>query len=388
MLLCVLLLTAEVIAQRKYAFDHLTVKDGLSQGSVLCILQDSKGFMWFGTQDGLNRFDGYHVKVFKNIPGDSTSLNGSYILTIAEDSTNTLWVRTNERGTMLNRFDRVKETFTQVPRDSVDLLRARKNVSRQEYDEPSGVRWRGTAAGSGLSRFDPRTGTTTVFKHDPSNPHSLIDNRIYYIYGDRQGTVWVGTRSGLDRFNRETETFTHYVHDPRNLNTLSDSWVWPIFEDRAGILWVGTYNGGLNRFDRTSGMFTRYRHDEADPRSLNGNQLLSINQDQSGMIWVGIDGQGVDRFHPDLGAFSNFMHDPRDPGKSPEQYCRGTLCGSIGNSLDWHKSGFERHGSHNRQVRSLQARSSPPDQSWWQHAPRVPRGSRRGDVDRDDRRGD
>ncbi len=313
LVLLALLCVQDSSAQRKYTFEHLTVKHGLSQGSVLCILQDSKGFMWFGTQDGLNRYDGYHVKVFKNIPGDSTSLNGSYILTIAEDSNQTLWIRTNEGGTILNRFDRATESFTQVPGDSVNLLHAQKNVSRQEYDEPSGVQWRGTARGSGLTRFDPRNGTTTVFKHDPSDPHSLIDNRIYYIYGDRGGTIWVGTRIGLDRFNDETGTFTHYTHQPNNPNSLSDSWVWPIFEDKAGILWVGTYNGGLNRFDRKTGTFTRYLHEEANPRSLNGNQLLSINQDRSGMIWVGIDGQGVDRFHPDLGAFNNFMNDPKNP---------------------------------------------------------------------------
>ncbi len=329
-------------AQRKYSFEHLTVKQGLSQGSVLCILQDSKGFMWFGTQDGLNRYDGYHLRVYRNTPGDSTSLNGSYILTIAEDSNQVLWIRTNEGGAMLNRFDRSTETFTQVHRDSVNLVDAHKNVSRQEYDEPSGIRWRGTASGTGLTRIDPHTGRTTVFKHDPSDPRSLIDNRIYYIYGDRSGTIWVGTRLGLDRFNRETDTFTHYVHEPGNPNSLSDSWVWPIFEDRAGVLWVGTYNGGLNRFDRTSGTFTRYMHNESDPRSLNGNQLLSIQQDRSGMIWVGIDGQGVDRFHPELGAFSNFTNDPDDPASLLNNSIIGLFVDDEGTPWVGTKTGLSR----------------------------------------------
>jgi serine phosphatase RsbU (regulator of sigma subunit)/ligand-binding sensor domain-containing protein len=295
-------------AQQKVVFHHHTVKQGLSQGSVNCILQDSMGFVWFGTQDGLNRFDGYKTTVFKHDPADPGTLNDNWILSIAEDSGGTLWVKTLN-SPLLNRLDRVTETFTHIARDSVDLTRAHKNSVKAECDEPSGVKWRGTIGG-GVTRFDPRTGKTTSYKHDPGNSRSLIDDRVYSIYRDGSNTIWIGTKEGLDRFDSFNDGFIHYRHDPRNPGSLSDNWVWPILEDRSGVLWVGTFRGGLNRFDRATQTFTHYRHDESDPRSLSGDQLLSLYQDRSGMIWVGMNDRGVDRFHPELLAFGHYSNDP------------------------------------------------------------------------------
>lgn len=309
-LLCVLLLgrPSAVHAQASVVFHHLTVQQGLSQGSVNCILQDTQGFLWFGTQDGLNRFDGYTITVFRHDPDDPHSLNDNWVLSIAEDTAGALWVRTMN-SPLLNRFNRTAETFTHVHRDSVPLQGARINTVKAECDEPSGIQWRGTI-GSGLSRFDPRTGTTTTYRHDPGNPLSLADDRVYSVYCDRRGTIWVGTKSGLDRYDPGRDAFVHYVHDPDNPRSLSDNWVWPILEDRSGTLWIGTFRGGLNRFDRATGTFTRYRNENADPRSLGGDQLYALYQDRSGVIWVGMNDNGVDRFHPELGAFRNYDHDP------------------------------------------------------------------------------
>ena len=300
-------------AQRKLLFEHLTVKEGLSQGSVTCILQDRLGFMWFGTQDGLNRYNGYTVRVFRHNPADPKSLHENFITSIIEDRNGTLWVGTVGGEGELNRFDPLTETFTQYRRDSVDLTGSREGSANSTYEEPSGVRWWGRIGG-GVTRLDTRTGTKRVFKHDPSDPGSLIDNNVYSVYGDRSGTIWIGTRGGLDRFDRETESFFHYRHDDANPKTLASDWVWPIFEDRSGVLWVGTYGGGLHRFDRASGTFTQYRHNEANPGSLGDDQMYSIYQDRSGIIWVGTADHGVDRFHPEMGAFSHYTHDPKDPG--------------------------------------------------------------------------
>jgi ligand-binding sensor domain-containing protein len=252
------------IAQSNLLFQHLTVNEGLSQGSVTCILQDSQGFMWFGTQDGLNRYDGYSIRVFKHDPADSTTIGESFIVSITEDKEGTLWIGTVSHNDILNRFDPVTESFTQYPRDSVDLRGARENNVNASYEEPSGVRWSGTIGG-GLKRYDPRTGTTRVFKHDPSDPGSLTSDNVHSVYGDRLGTIWVGTREGLEQFNRETESFIHWKHDPSDPKSLSSNWIWPIYEDRSGILWVGTLGGGLNRFDRATGTFIHYRNKETDP---------------------------------------------------------------------------------------------------------------------------
>jgi ligand-binding sensor domain-containing protein/serine phosphatase RsbU (regulator of sigma subunit) len=298
-------------SQETLVFRHLTVSQGLSQGSVVCILQDRQGFMWFGTQDGLNRFDGYGFTVFKHSPSDPASLNDNFVITIAEDSSGRLWVGTLNSPDTLNLFDPHTESFSQVPKDSVDLWRAHVGSAFLVYEDPSGVRWSGSRGG-GLTRVDPRSGKTTVFKHDPSDPGSLLDNRVYSVVGDRTGAVWVGTREGLEEFDPRTEKFIHYRHDPKDPRSPSDNWIWPILEDRSGILWFGTFRGGVNRFDRRTRTFTRFRHNDADPKSLGDDQIYSLYQDRSGLIWVGTS-NGVDRFDPEGGPFLHVRRDPRNP---------------------------------------------------------------------------
>jgi len=294
-------------AQENILFDHLTVKEGLSQGSAICMFQDSRGFMWFGTQDGLNRFDGYEFKVYKHDPANPATVNDNFIISIGEDSSHTLWIGTVNQ-TILSRFDRATETFSHVPLDSVNLAGARISESHSSYTDPAGVQWKGSV-GKGLRRTDPRNGKTTVFTHNAADPGSLLDDRVYSVLGDHTGTVWIATRAGLDRFDPKTERFVHYRHDDANPRSLSNNYVWPLLEDRKGNLWVGSYLGGLNRFDRASETFTRYVHDESNPRSLGGDQIYSLYQDSSGMIWVGLQDHGIDRFHPDLSHFTHILRD-------------------------------------------------------------------------------
>ena len=302
-----------VYAQEGIVFSHLTMSQGLSQGTVVCMLQDRQGFMWFGTQEGLNRFDGYEFTVFKHSPADSTTLNESFVTTLAEDSSGTLFVGNMSTPDLLNRFDRRTETFSLVPKDSVDLRHAHIGSAFQFYQDPSGVRWSGSLGG-GVTRFDPRTGTTTTYKHDPSDPGSLLDDRVYSVVGDRTGMIWMGTHEGLERFDPRTGKFVHYLHDEKNPRSLSDNWVWPILEDRTGVLWFGTYRGGLNRFDRATGTFTHFRNSATDPRSLGDDRSYSLYQDRSGMIWVGTS-NGVDRFDPE-GAFSALHQRSQKPEQS------------------------------------------------------------------------
>jgi len=309
--LIALLLPLRVHSAEALMFRHLTVKEGLSQSSVVSIMQDSQGFMWFGTQDGLNRFDGYTFTIFKHSPTDSTSLNDNFIVTIAEDSSRTLWVSTLNNPQMLNRFDPITETFSQVPSDSVDFRYAHVGSVFTTYEDPSGIRWSGSVGG-GVTRLDRRSGKTTIFKHDTTDPTSIADNRVYSVYGDRTGMIWVGTREGLDRFDPKTEGFVHYRHEEKNPNSLSDNWVWPIMEDRKGALWFGTSEGGLNRFDRVTEKFVHFQHDESNPKSLSDGRLYSLYQDRSGMIWIGTI-NGIDYFNPEMEAFVHYYSDPKNP---------------------------------------------------------------------------
>ena len=309
-----LFFSAEVHAQSTMFVTHLDVKQGLSQGGVMCTFQDLQGFMWFGTQDGLNRYDGYSFTVYRHDPADPRTLDDSWIVSIAETPDGTLFVGTGAGQGTLNRFDRLSETFSRVRRDSVDLSRARVSALRSEYVDPLGNRWAGPGAiGGGLSCFDPAHGTTTEYRHNAADPNSLCDDRVYSVFGDHRGRIWIATHEGLDCFNRETGTFRHYVNDGKNPASLSDNWVWPVIEDRSGMLWVGTFRGGLNRFDPSTGTFTRFRHEESNPRSLSDNRIYSLYQDRSGIIWVGTGEHGVDRFQPEHVPFTRFDHEEANP---------------------------------------------------------------------------
>jgi two-component system sensor histidine kinase ChiS len=329
------------LGQEAIAFDHLTVRQGLSQGNVLCIFQDSEGFMWFGTQDGLNRFDGYQFTVFKRDPADSTTLNDNFIISISEDAHHVLWVGTLNQPNYLNRFDRKTESFAQVLRDSVDLSGGRTSSVHSLYVDSSGVRWSGSIGG-GLTRKDLRTGKTVVYKHDPSKPASLADNRVYSVCGDHTGTIWVGTRDGLDRFDPIHETFVHYRHDDKDPGSISDNWVWPIFEDRTHVLWVGTFRGGLNRFDRATGTFSHFRHNEMNARSLAEDRVYSLYQDRSGMIWAGFAEHGVDRFQPELAVFRHYAHDANDPSSLADNNTLSIYVDHAGSTWVGTRGGLDR----------------------------------------------
>lgn len=305
-LLFAFLLAGGASAQQDIFFQHLTVKDGLSQGSVMCMLQDSRGFMWLGTQDGLNRYDGYEFRIYKHDPANPASINDNFILFMAEDSAGTLWFGTVGNPDILDRFDPRTETFTPVPRAEVRLAGARIGQSKISSTDPSGVVWSPNPVG-GLSRVEPRSGAKKVYTHDPAVPGSLADNKVYSIVSDHTGKLWISTRGGLDRFDPKTETFIHYRHDDRDPRSLSDNFVWPILEDRSGTLWIGSFIGGLNRYDRESDSFTSYRHDESNPRGISSDVIYSLWEDASGMIWVGTGDAGADRFHPALASFTHYL---------------------------------------------------------------------------------
>ena len=328
-------------AQEHTVFEHLSVKQGLSQADVNCILQDSRGMMWLGTQDGLNRYDGYGFKVYKHDPGDPRSLNDSWIISIAETPDGTLWVGTRGNQRSLNRFDRLTETFAQVPRDSAPLHDARTGAVRPSYTDAFGETWSGTL-GNGLTRRDPRTGGVTSYRHDPADRGSIADDRVYSVAGDHLGEIWVSTHEGLDRFDRKSGEFIHYAHDEKNPNSLSDSWVWPVFEDRTWVLWVGTVRGGLNRFDRVTGRFIRFRHDESDPKSIANDRLYSIYQDASGLMWVGTAEHGVERFHPELTAFAHYTHTPSNPASLINNDVVSAFVTRSGDSWIGTRGGLER----------------------------------------------
>lgn len=309
LIIVVILLPALSSAQNNVAFNHLTVENGLSQSAVTCILQDRNGFMWFGTQDGLNRYDGYTFKVFKNIADDPKSLSDNFIFSIYEDNSGNLIIET--QSGKLNKYEPLTESFTIIPSDSIDLRDSKRNSVLALYYDRGNIEWSGgLSRETGLRMENKTSGEVKNYLNDPADKFSLSDNKVYSVLRDKNGNLWVGTFNGLNKFDEKTGRFYHYKNNPTDQTSISDNWIWPIFEDSKGNVWVGTVRGGLNKFDPQTGIFNSYKNDPTNPKSINDNFIFSIYEDRSGLIWVGTNTGGVNYFNPAAQVFEHYYNIP------------------------------------------------------------------------------
>jgi ligand-binding sensor domain-containing protein len=192
-----------------YRITRISTEEGLSSSDIGGVARDGQGFMWFGTVDGLNRYDGYQMKVFKNLRADPTSLSDNLIRTLYTDRAGTLWVGTWFGG--LNRYERKTETFTRFQHDPADPTSVSSNSVFAILEDGAGNLWLGTRGG-GLNRFDAATGVFTHFRHDPGDPASLGNDNVFALAKDADGTLWLSTDGGLDHFDPATGSFRHYRH--------------------------------------------------------------------------------------------------------------------------------------------------------------------------------
>jgi ligand-binding sensor domain-containing protein/signal transduction histidine kinase len=288
-------------------FERLSVEQGLSQSSVNCILQDRQGFLWFGTEDGLNRYDGYSFTVFKPRRGDPNSLSHNFISALYEDRDGSLWVGSESGG--LDRYDRMRNLFERhgSPPDASPAVAGIVNAIVEDAER---VLWVGTR--TGLDAYDHTTRRLMRYRADAGRAGALSHNNVRALFVDSAGVLWVGAEQGLNRYDRATDSFTVFRNEPRNEASLSGDVISAIFEDRDGQLWVGTDCCGLNRLDRATGTWLRYRHDAADPGSLAGDSIRFIGQDRAGALWVGTS-NGLSRYDRDGGRFVSFASNPRNP---------------------------------------------------------------------------
>ena len=293
-------------SQNQVRFERLSIEQGLSQSTVASVVQGSDGFLWFGTHDGLNRFDGYHFKVFKHDPDDPQSLPDNYVERLYRDRKGRLWVGTHKG---LSLFDSASESFTNYLPDANNPQSLGEGIVISIFEDQSEAIWV-ASLGNGLSRLDQQNGTFTHYRHDPNNPQSLSDNKVYTVFEDHSGVFWVGTRNGgLNRFDGKTNTFRRFRHQPNDPNSLSHDRVYKLFEDSENTLWVLTRGGGLNRFNAQDNTFTRYQHNPKDPNSLSSDLVFAMAEDQPGFLWVGTR-NGLNRFDTHNGTFVHFEHDP------------------------------------------------------------------------------
>lgn len=298
-----------LFAQPNYQFQRINSELGLSTNTVLCISQDSKGFLWVGTIEGLNRYDGYNFKIFKHNPDDSTSLGANSIYSIYEDKSGTLWIGTYEGG--LNKFDRDKEIFIRYVKDEKNVSSISSNKVYSICEDKNGFLWVGTA--NGLNKFDKKSGKFIRYFTNPADQNSLSSNIISsLIYDSKTDVLWIGTKSGgLNKFNINQNKFTRFQNDPDNPNSLSDNFINTLYKDAAGILWLGTFEGGLNKFDEHENKFIVYKNSSTN--KLNSNFILSIDEDNSGSLLLGTYEDGLIVFDRKSGKSYSYQHNPSDP---------------------------------------------------------------------------
>ncbi len=338
----------------KIKFDRLSIDQGLSQSAVNCIIQDSKGFMWFGTQDGLNRFDGKKFTVYKNDKSDVSTISNNFVYALFEDKDDNLWVGTING---FNRYDRGRDRFERFMSDNeqgsfpVDHIRCiRQDIAGTIYL---------ATYGGGLTMFDLNSEMFNTIGYESGKLDGLSYGKLNCIHIMDDGNILIGTwGGGLDLYDVASRKFRKVMLVQKEEDSISHRRINHISSDNDKNIWVST-NGSLVRFDHTASnperqilpskiseqeaeliscskhdslgnqwigtrekglwlkkngeeRFVNYVHDEIRTDSISNNSIMCIYEDASGLIWVGSFGDGVNKFNPRKKNVLHFNHDPRD----------------------------------------------------------------------------
>ena len=304
-------------AQKSKKFDKITVDDGLSQGNINCIIQDSQGFIWFATNGGLNRFDGSRFVTYIH-SSDSNSIASNIINHIYEDDLGKIWIST-QNG--LNVFDKSIESFVHYKYEHNNPSGLSNNQITCTIKDNNGFYWIGTAGG-GLNKFDPNTNIFQSFKTINNDPESISSNYITCLEKDKYGFIWVGTtESGINMLDPESNKFLRYVKTSinNNLPSLSSNQVNDIYEDNEGDLWIGTTEGIDLLKPQTFGRNLNHRdhiinfHKDTRPKkSSAGGNVLSIYQGASGLLWFGTVDNGLGFLDKYTKIVGNYIIDPNN----------------------------------------------------------------------------
>jgi signal transduction histidine kinase/ligand-binding sensor domain-containing protein/DNA-binding response OmpR family regulator len=276
-------------------FDHLTTEDGLSNSSIHCILQDRDGFMWFGTGNGLNRYDGYSFKIYKHLAGDTTTLTDNIVNSLYEDRQERLWVGTDFG---LHLYDRARDQFIRIPGPVVNG-RPVARIIKAMLEDRRGNFWIGTDGG-GFYRFDREERSFTHYAKEGTY-HG--QNSVQHLFEDSQGNLWVGTFGGLFLFDAEELAFTHFANEVLYTPEMIKDYVWSIAEDQEGRLWIGTIESGLYLFDPEQASFRPFH------RILDKN-IYSLHKDTTGLLWIGTGDEGINIWDPDSEILQTYRIDP------------------------------------------------------------------------------
>ena len=308
-------------------FDHYTIREGLSQSTVNCILQDEKGLIWIGTQDGLNRFNGYGFDVFQKDPQDSNSISNNFVHSLCKGPDGGVVVGT-EYG--IDHYDPEKDAFSNIPfpggmdpivhslekddrgriwigtaeeglwyfsKDSAEAIKAASSLSSSSVQVLLSVSedslWVGTE-GKGLFRFDPSEGEV--------HGTPLRRMTVHSIGSHEDPGLWVGTDQGAYQLGTRGERIEllKSIEAGEGKGKLPHPVVRAVHRDRKDRLWFGTAGGGISRLYRNEGgsiRFHHYQHQDYIPSSLANDLVYAIHEDRTGSIWIG-SRRGVSKFDP------------------------------------------------------------------------------------------
>ncbi|PIB34328.1 hypothetical protein BFP72_02265 [Reichenbachiella sp. 5M10] len=346
-----------VQGQPTLGFKHLSVKDGLSQSNVNTIIQDRDGYIWIGTFDGLNKYDGYKFTVYTNDLNDNTSIPSNFVTKIIEDRHGYLWMGTTYG---LTRFNKETGKFTTLFHDPNNANSISNNSIWSLLEDTEGNIWVGTFGG-GLNLLENTENFPNVkvtrYLNEPSNPSSLSQNWVMDIYEDHNKDIWVatvgeylnqfrpqtktfdrihladslsantsvwsiaednknqlwlGTETGLSRLDLNTKLVHNYLHDSTDSTSISEGQIRAILFDSKNNLWISTQNG-LNIYNKNNDNFTQHLQDDFDAWSISSDEAWTIYEDKDGTIWIGTYSGGISYFHPSYASFGHVAYNPINP---------------------------------------------------------------------------
>lgn len=289
--------TLEVLAYTDINFRSLTNEDGLSQATVETMIQDKQGYVWVGTNDGLNRYNGYDFKVYRHEEEVKNSIANNYIVDIQEDGEGNIWVGTANGLSKINsENDSIK---------NYNVGEENGNLSHYNIGDilvtKSGDIYIGTS--DGLNVYNKKEDR---FENILKKPGDLSNQMIYCLAEDANGNIWVGTKNGLNKINIK-ENKIEYLHSGDDKNTISENSIYTLYYDKKGYIWAGTLKEGVNRIDIKTNEVVRYKYDNDNVKSISGNTVRDIHRDRYDNLWIATN-NGICKLNEETGEFTTYNH--------------------------------------------------------------------------------
>ncbi|MBA0883897.1 hybrid sensor histidine kinase/response regulator transcription factor [Flavobacterium undicola] len=336
-------------------FENFDTSKGLSSSTCVDIFQDHEGFLWFGTIDGLNKYDGYDFEIYRNILDNPNSISNNRITVITEDKQGRLWIGTSNG---LNIFDRNTEKFYKIDlyKKKKEGVNYREEINGLLYHKNDNTLWVATKNGVTkllLDNIEDSTYDKINFSHysyNSKNPQSIDSNDVTSIIEDRKGNIWIATKANhLHRYNPNTNNFTRFPIDFKGSQYLNhlpkqvlidkdgDFWIGndishlflldinkgtvknvsplnkrvPIFhlyQDKKGVIWASTDGDGIFLLDKKKGLLQHLQHNPFNPFSLSNNQASEVLEDKNGIFWIATYNTGLNKLAISKSSFGHYFY--------------------------------------------------------------------------------